>query len=423
MAYKPFNQENLRVLRSTSDYSRQRSKESQLAAAFILGIIGSILFIVVLMNNKIAALDMIIGIIFGSVMYRGDFSFSANLRNPVYKHSYKFTLLFWKMCVLTTIGLNGIIFIKTKLGLFDYEAYLSQPTPVSPYFCLAATIFGAGLMLLGSAGTGLIKKCANGKGDYILALIFYFLGSYSGVFVRELALKYTGERTFYLPEMFGWGKALLIQFILLSIYFQIAYKGVKKHGFYEKRDFQTIPSIIKRRYTLKKKISLITNELFLKGIEANSGIYIITILALIYFFFNSKVIALSMPLSVFGYKLLNNLGVDVSNVLTPKVYKQVMTPFFKQTGLMLVVGFAIGSAFISLIRAEYKPCLIKSKKQALTMILGGFLVGFGVQGIDGANVGEIYGAISMLSLSGYIIIPFTLIGLFLAKPLYKWLLS
>ena len=130
-----------------------------------------------------------------------------------------------------------------------------------------------------------------------------------------------------------------------------------------------------------------------------------------------------MPLSVFGYKLLNNLGVDVSNVLTPAVYKQVMIPFFKQTGLMLVVGFAIGSAFVPLIRAEYKPCLIKSKKQALTMILGGFMVGFGVQGIYGANIGEVYGAISMLSLSGYIIIPFILIGLFLAKPLYKWLLS
>ena len=163
------------------------------------------------------------------------------------------------------------------------------------------------------------------------------------------------------------------------------------------------------------------HDIFVSGIESNMGISYIAILSIVYFFFNSQVIGTGMPFATFGYKMMNIMGVDTTTILGESLASQIAKEIYDLPKVMMVAGYAFGAAFVPLLRGEFKPTGCGDAKNILKMVIGGFITGVGVQGIYGANIGEVYGAISMLSLSGWLIIPFIVAGLFLAKPIYAYL--
>ena len=58
------------------------------------------------------------------------------------------------------------------------------------------------------------------------------------------------------------------------------------------------------------------------------GTTCIAILAVIYFFFNKKVIATAMPLSLIGYKFFNFLGLDINGLLQETTLPVNINNFF-----------------------------------------------------------------------------------------------
>ena len=399
----------------------KRKKRIQRPIAIILLMIAVLFWVRTYAQNRLSAINMLIGFAFGAVMVRSNFTFTANLRNPVMKNSYKFTYLHFKMTVITCIGINTIIAIKSAMGIFDWAAYAKEPTFVSVWFFMSAIIFGFGVGILGSAGSGIIKKAANLKMDFVLAAVMFIIGSLFGVILRSGVTGVFGERQYYMPELFGWPMAILIQIYLFIIYFYFVYHGAKQFGTYEMRDTVTVWSIAKRDIPLLQKVRRMAHEIFVSGIEANMGIIYIAILSIVYFFFNSQVIGTGMPFATFGYKMMNIMGVDTTTILGESLASQIAKEIYDLPKVMMVAGYAFGAAFVPLLRGEFKPTGFGDAKNILKMVVGGFITGVGVQGIYGANIGEVYGAISMLSLSGWLIIPFIVAGLFLAKPIYAYL--
>lgn len=171
---------------------------------------------------------------------------------------------------------------------------------------------------------------------------------------------------------------------------------------------------------MKTKFRTIFKKAFYSELEPVFGCILLAIICVIYFAFNQKVIGLSMPLSFVGYKLMELLGLDMPEILKDtKLATSINGNLFANSGFTLVIGFAIGCTVVPLYRGEYHIKGIESRSQLLMMIIGGFLVGFGVQGMYGANIGEIYSAMAMMSLSGYIVVPFIVLGIFIGRPLYE----
>lgn len=171
---------------------------------------------------------------------------------------------------------------------------------------------------------------------------------------------------------------------------------------------------------MKTKFRTIFKKAFYSELEPIFGCTLLAIICIIYFAFNQKVIGLSMPLSFVGYKLMELLGIDIPTVLEDtQLASSINGNLFTNSGFALVIGFAIGCTVVPLYRGEYHIKGVESRSQLLMMIIGGFLIGFGVQGMYGANIGEIYSAMSMMSLSGYIVVPFIVLGLFIGRPLYE----
>ena len=170
----------------------------------------------------------------------------------------------------------------------------------------------------------------------------------------------------------------------------------------------------------KKKIKRFLKKLFVFDVTPLNGVIFIAFLAIIFFYVNHSVIATAMPLSLMGYKFLNFIGIDIIGILNdPELTASIQKSILESPTLILIIGYAIGAVITELLQGEYKPEGPKNFKNTMMYVIGGLLVGFGVQGIYGANIGEVYGAISMLSLSGWFIIPFICLGIFLARPLYR----
>lgn len=398
----------------------RKSMQKLLGFALFLGMF--FIALQFLQVKKISGINFVIGSLFGMVMVRGDFSFSSNLRNPIIKKDYRFTYLFWQLTLITTFGLLGIILLEDFYGVFNWQKYSSEPTRVSFYFCISAVIFGFGLSFLGSAGSGLIKKSFNGNIGFIVAVIFYFLGSVCGVFIREKVKGIFGEVPLYMPELFGWYGALLIQGLLFVVSFLIIRQGIRKYGEYQGEDEENVLDIAIKVLPTRVKTRAVARELFVSEIQADKGIIFIALISIVYFAFNQRVIATAMPLSLMGYRILYALGIDTTTLFSgTSLPEAIRQPFVHSQQLTLILGYALGTVLVPLWKGKYAIKPLKSFKKAIIMMLGGFSVGFGVQGIYGANIGEVFGAISMLSLSGWIIIPCICLGVFLGKPIFMYL--
>ena len=163
----------------------------------------------------------------------------------------------------------------------------------------------------------------------------------------------------------------------------------------------------------------VLKDVFVIELTPKIGVTLIGILSVIYFALNGKVFATAMPLSLLGYKIMYLLGIDTPSILAgTSLPSSILIKTLENPSLILILGFGLGTLLTTLLRGEFKIGKLGSKTHVTMFAIGGFLVGVGVQGIYGANIGEVFGAISMMSLSGWLIIPFICLGIYAMKPIY-----
>ncbi len=77
---------------------------------------------------------------------------------------------------------------------------------------------------------------------------------------------------------------------------------------------------------------------------------------------------------------------------------------------LLNMGIILGSLTATLLASQFKFKKIKSKKQVLTALIGGVLMGYGSRLAMGCNIGSFFNAIPSFSLHGWIFAVFILLG-------------
>ena len=84
--------------------------------------------------------------------------------------------------------------------------------------------------------------------------------------------------------------------------------------------------------------------------------------------------------------------------------------FLNHPGTMSNLGIIFGALFATLIAFQFKFKQIKSKRQIVAAILGGFIMGYGARIAAGCNIGALFGGIAVLSLSGWVFAVFIFLG-------------
>lgn len=200
------------------DNIKQSRKKSQLGVAVIF-IIVTIILAFNLENSRLV-MFLLFGMAFGLVLQRSRFCFTSAFRDPIILKMY--TMVNYVLLSLL-VGVVGVYFLQIIYSIQGKELTgLSAVTPFSPLTMIGATLFGIGMVLAGGCASGTLVRISEGTKLHFLSFIFFVLGSIlGGGFTGIIEPAFSNLKVrLYLPEMFGWTGALIIQvLIIMMIYF------------------------------------------------------------------------------------------------------------------------------------------------------------------------------------------------------------
>lgn len=206
------------IQRTSSRTSKPRKKKkNQLPFGAALVILAVIFGILLGTKNQNMPIFWITGIIFGYILQRSRFCFTASMRDPYLTGSTSVTRAVLVAFALTTIGFAAIKYGAYINGLpIPGQSYV---VPVSLATAAGAFMFGVGMVIAGGCASGTLMRVGEGFHMQILSLFFFIVGSLWGAhdfgwWKLNVILK---GKAIFLPDVFGWIGAVTIQLIIIAL--------------------------------------------------------------------------------------------------------------------------------------------------------------------------------------------------------------
>ena len=202
---------------------RQRKPKKNLIPVGI-GVLVVIVIIGFLLAMKSALLGFfwLTGIGFGFILQKARFCFTASLRDPYLTGSTSLTKAVLIAFVVTTIGFTAIKYGAFIRGLpIPGQGYV---VPISFATIFGAFIFGIGMVISGGCASGTLMRVGEGFYMQMLSLAFFIIGSLWGAHDFgwwKLHFMIEGKAVF-LPDVFGWFFALVIQLLFIGLLYILA---------------------------------------------------------------------------------------------------------------------------------------------------------------------------------------------------------
>lgn len=218
------------IQRSSRTRTRKK-KKSQIPMgilAFLLIVVIGIVLAQTVGNN--VALFWMLGSAFGFILQRSRFCFTAAMRDPSLTGSTSVTKAVLVAFAITTIGFAAI-----KYGAFSKGLPIpgmSYVVPISLATAVGAFIFGIGMVIAGGCASGTLMRVGEGFGMQILSLFFFVVGSLIGAAHFgwwKLNFIVHGPKVF-LPDVFGWVGAVVVQLLIIALLWIAADKWAKRKG-------------------------------------------------------------------------------------------------------------------------------------------------------------------------------------------------
>jgi len=214
------------IKRSSTSRTRtkRKPKKSQLPFAILL-LIGLIVIGVILSgrgNNT--AWYLLTGLLFGYILQRSRFCFTASMRDPYLTGGTTVTRAVLIAFAITTIGFTAI-----KYGYFKNNLPIpgmGYVVPISFATIAGAFMFGIGMVIAGGCASGTLMRVGEGFTMQIISLVFFIIGSLWGA--HDFGWwKYnfiSKGKAVFLPDVFGWFGAVVIQLLIIFCLYVAAEK-------------------------------------------------------------------------------------------------------------------------------------------------------------------------------------------------------
>jgi uncharacterized protein len=213
------------IQRSSSSRSRKRKpKKNQLPYAVAVFIALLAIGIILSFVSANLGLFWFTGTIFGFILQRSRFCFTASLRDPSLTGSTTVTRAVLVAFAITTIGFWAIKYGAFQRGLpIPGQGYV---VPVSFGTVTGAFLFGIGMVIAGGCASGTLMRVGEGFTMQVISLVFFIIGSLWGAHDFgwwKLNVISEGKAVF-LPDVFGWGGAIVVQLLIIGCLFVMADK-------------------------------------------------------------------------------------------------------------------------------------------------------------------------------------------------------
>ncbi len=218
------------IRRSSSRARKRKPKPNQIP--FGVGLAVIIVAIAIGLASKSAMLGFywITGIAFGFILQRARFCFTASMRDPYLTGGTSLSRAVLIALAVTTLGFAAI-----KYGYFSKGLPIpgmSYVVPISLATVAGAFMFGIGMVIAGGCASGTLMRNGEGFTMNMLSLVFFIVGSLWGAHDFEF-WKYNfiskGPKIF-LPDVFGWAGAIVVQLSIIALLYVAAVKYEEKRS-------------------------------------------------------------------------------------------------------------------------------------------------------------------------------------------------
>lgn len=204
---------------------RKKPFKSQIPHALVL--IALLIGLGFYLNDAKLVKYLIFGVVFGMILQRSRFCFTAAFRDPVITGSTSLTRAVFLAIAVGTIGFSALSLYSISTGGKPMET--DSVAPLSILTVIGGVMFGIGMVTAGGCASGTLMRVGEGFQLQWVALLCFMLGSVAGAWAMGF-LEPLGKANIkvYLPDHLGWAGALIFQFALIAIVYVLAIKWQKK---------------------------------------------------------------------------------------------------------------------------------------------------------------------------------------------------
>lgn len=207
---------------------RQRKpKKNQIPIGLILVVAFVIFGLFLSRQNWTLGFFWMTGLAFGFILQRARFCFTAAMRDPYLTGGTSLTQAVLLALAITTVGFTAIKYGAFVKGLpIPGMGYV---VPISLATVFGAFLFGVGMVIAGGCASGTLMRVGEGFIMNMIALVFFVIGSLWGAHDFEF-WKYhfiSKGHSVFLPDIFGWFGAVVVQLLIIALLYVGALKYEK----------------------------------------------------------------------------------------------------------------------------------------------------------------------------------------------------
>ncbi|MEP3046845.1 MAG: YeeE/YedE family protein [Roseibium sp.] len=341
------------------------------------------------------AVATVIGGLAGVALYHASFGFTAAWRRIVTEKRGGGLRAQFVLIILTS---------AVSFPLIAWGGQLGWPTggfvfPFGFAAALGAFMFGAGMQLGGGCGSGTLFTAGGGSTRMMITLAAFILGS-----VVATAHMHLWDRLPKLPPVslikeFGpHGAFLLTSLVLGSIAFLTIRLERQEHG-----------NVAPQRKTVS----------FLKGPWSPMfGAVMLAVVGIATFVVVGRPWGITSAFALWGAKILHAAGIPVDTwpywtwqrgALENSVLRDMTS--------VMDFGIVFGAMAAAALAGKYAPIWKLTRRDVLTAVAGGLLMGYGARLAYGCNIGAYLGGLVSGSLHGWLWLMFGFVGSMLGTRL------
>lgn len=198
-----------------------KKKKNQLPIA--IGLLIAIIIFAVLIGRVSTGLAVawIFGILFGVVLQKSRFCFTAAFRDPVLTGGTSLSKAVIIAISVALVGFSMIQFSAVKNGL-PVPGFIN---PAGWNVAIGAFMFGIGAVIAGGCASGTLMRVGEGFQMQWLSLVFFIIGSVWGAkdFGWWKTVLFDATPKVHLPSVLGWPLAIAIQLAALGLLYYLAH--------------------------------------------------------------------------------------------------------------------------------------------------------------------------------------------------------
>ena len=204
---------------------RKKPFKSQIPHALVL--IALLIGLGFYLNDAKLVKYLIFGVVFGMILQRSRFCFTAAFRDPVITGSTSLTRAVFLAIAVGTIGFSALSLYSISTG--GKPMGTDSVAPLSILTVIGGVMFGIGMVTAGGCASGTLMRVGEGFQLQWVAVLCCMLGSVAGAWAMGF-LEPLGKANIkvYLPDHLGWAGALIFQFTLIGIIYIAAVRWQKK---------------------------------------------------------------------------------------------------------------------------------------------------------------------------------------------------